>query len=281
MVVIVIIQDIRISIRSRITGTHLPISTQILFAIHLYRCLLHQRTIQVTQLFRRDTGRKRSYVRPQPGIITIVLIHLISAYSQVDLMFTEVIGHNFTDLRHGVVGNLTQPDRMRTGIGFYFIVYFTMFGYIRIHPEVQPYIPVEHLFGKAGSIREAGFIPFIGTRISFTMPSRFKADHGKRKSAFLKFIYLFLYIVIGKQSRCTMPETQSPTRRQSATTIIQIVTANDILHGWPRKENQFHTLCGNQDFDIVGIRLRRPGRICITVLFIRGIRSFANGRSYP
>ena len=230
MIVIVVIQHVRIGIGSGVGGTDLSVGTFVLLTVHLGRCILHQGTVQVAQLFRRDSGREGGHVGPEPGVVAIVFIHFITAHSHIYLMFPEMVGHNALYFRHGIIGHFTRPDSMRSGIRFNLVIYFAVFGDIRIHPQIQLNPFIQHLFYETGGIRETALIPLVGTRIGCRVPSRFQANHGKRETSLFKLGDLILHIPVGEQRRRAVPEAQSPTGRQCASPVIQIIPAHGIQH---------------------------------------------------
>ena len=68
-----------------------------------------------------------------------------------------------------------------------------------------------------------------------------------------------------------MPETQPPFRRQHSPSIEEVETAYDILHILSGEQHHLNAFGRNQKFKVIGIGLRAPTGIGITILHLRRI----------
>ncbi len=197
-------------------------------------------------------------------------------------MFLEMFRHDLLYLRHRIIGNDATPNRMRTCIWLNLVIQLSIRRYVGIYPNICLDIPIFQSFYESLRIRETALVPFVGTRIRPTHPARLKADNAQRKSTFLKFGNLFIYVLVGEQRGYTMPKAQPPSWRQRASSVVKIETTYRIQHRWSTEKQHFNPFCRDQKLQIIRIRLCFPIFVTVTISHDRRVLTvFAHRRSCP
>ena len=197
MVIIVIVNNKGIGGCTCITGPDKAVGPLIFLLVESCHETLHKRAVDLPHLLSGDPGRVFGHIGGDPGVVTVVLVHLEPADSFADDVLLEMPSHDLLGLFHRIVRKHPVP------LGVSACVWLDLRGYVAVwsHSGIDPKIDLDPLCGHILNKRvwrgEPSRIPLVGARIRPRHPTRLKADDRKREVSLFKLVNLFLNLFVG------------------------------------------------------------------------------------